>query len=132
MSRGRKKYKPDLYASSGIDDKFAMVYDGLYRSRQFLALDLGTRHFYTICRIQAKSKQGTSCLYNHGKEDGETYSENDFVFPAKHMKIYGYDRSNGKRYLEKLIEAGFITKKEQNNHRKKVNVYSFSAEWKNR
>ncbi len=130
MSRNKKQYKADIFASIGKDDKFGMVYDGLYQSKAFNELPLSVKHFYTLCRIQAKSSHGTSCLYKHGKEYGITYTENDFVFPASHMRKYGVDRSNGFKCLKKLIEAGFIDKKEKNKHMYKVNVYSFSKRWK--
>lgn len=126
----KKNYKSDYNASVGKDDKFGMMYDGMAKSEAYQKLKCGEKLFYIICRIQARSKQGTTCLYKHSAENGKNYSENDFVFPAEHMELYGYDRSNGGKYLKALVEAGFIEEKENNKHRYKVNVYSFSSKWK--
>ena len=132
MGRGNKKqqYK-DFCASAGSNDYFGTLYDGMCRSKAYQSLGIGAKHFYTLCRVQSRSKQGRACLYQHSTEYGITYTENDFVFPAEHLKMYGIDRSNANRYFGELEKAGFITKKEKNNHIKKVNVYSFSDKWKN-
>ena len=127
----KKQYKPDIYASTGNRDTFAMIYHGLITSDAFQSLTCGEKMFYVICKIQSKSRRGLECLYKHGKEEGVQYNtDQDFVFPAEHMKEYGYDRSNGGKYLNALIKKGFIKRKEQNKHRYKVNVYSFTDEWK--
>ncbi len=120
----------DMTASIKANDRFGMLYDSMVRSEQYQALSIGAKQFFTCCRIQANSKHGKACLYNHGLEDGSTYTDHDFVFPATHMAKYGYDRSNGHKYLDELIIAGFIDRKENNKHRKKVNVYTFSERWK--
>lgn len=131
MSRSKKPKYKDLYASVGDKDFFGTIYDGMCKSKKYQALSIGAKQFYTLCRVQAKSSHGTSCLYKHGAELGITYTEHDFVFPASHLKMYGFDRSNASRYFKELIAAGFINIKESNKHMKKVNVYSFSNRWKN-
>lgn len=132
MSRRRKKPRyTDINASIGSNDYFGTVFDGMFQHPQFQKLTCGARLFYCYCRVQAKSEHGRSCLYQHGKEFGITYTDADFVFPAKHLEMYGYDRSNATRYFKELENAGFLTKKEKNKHMKKVNVYSFSDRWKN-
>lgn len=133
MSSGRRK-KPkyrDYNASVGENDFFGTVYVGMIRSAAFQKMSLGARYFYILCRVQAKSTDGRACLHNHGKEFGLIYTENDFVFPASHLKKSGIDRSNASRYFKELEAAGFIEKKEKNKSLKKVNVYSFSSRWKN-
>lgn len=126
----KKQYKPDLFASVGKGDTFAMIYDGMIKSDAFLSLTCAEKYFYCVCRVQSKSVDGKACLYRHGIEDGVQYTEHDFVFPAKHMEKYGYDRSNGLKYINSLIDKGFIKCKEKNKHRYKVNVYSFTDGWK--
>ena len=126
----KKQYKPDIYASAGNRDTFAMIYHDLIISDAFQSLTCAEKLFYVICRVQSRSQKGRECLYKHGIEEGVKYNEHDFVFPASHMKKYGYDRSNGQKYLKALIDKGFIKRKEQNNHRYKVNVYSFTDGWK--
>lgn len=130
MSKRSKSKYIDLYASTGNGDFFGTLYDGMCKSKAYQELSIGARHFYTLCRVQSRSKHGTSCLYKHGAENGITYTEHDFVFPSSHLELYGVDRSNASRYFQELIKAGFIDKKEKNQHRKKVNVYSFSDRWK--
>lgn len=126
----KNKYSVDIYGSKSPNDKFGMVYDGLLKSKAFQELECGARFFYIVCRVQARSKEGTSSLYRHGEEHGIMFAPNDFVFPASHMKLYGIDRSNGSKWMKQLIKAGFIEIKEQNKHRYKINVYSFSIKWK--
>lgn len=129
MARNKTKYN-DIYASIGSNDKFGTLFDSMCRSKAYQSLSIGAKQFYTLCRVQAKSKQGLSCLYKHGNEYNIQYSENDFVFPASHLAIYGVNRSNANRYFNELIARGFIDKKEKNKSIKKVNVYSFSNRWK--
>lgn len=130
MSRGKKPKYKDTFASVKGEDYFGTIYDGMCKSNKYKQLSLGARHFYTICRVQARSRHGKSCLYKHGDDFGIKYTENDFVFPASHLKMYGYDRSNAGKYFRELMAAGFIVKKEGNKTIKKVNVYSFSDGWK--
>lgn len=130
MSRGKNKKYKDTYASISGNDYFGTIYDGMCKSEKYQRLSLAARQLYTICRVQARSSIGRACLYKHSKEFGITYNENDFVFPASHLKMYGYDRSNAGKYIKELEAAGFIEKKEKNKHMKKVNVYSFSDGWK--
>lgn len=133
MSTRRRQKKPqykDCFASAGEKDYFGTIYDGMCKSTAYQSLGIGARHFYTLCRVQARSTHGKACLYKHGDEYGIQYNEHDFVFPAKHLEMYGIDRSNASRYFKELEAAGFITKKEKNKHIKKVNVYSFSDRWK--
>lgn len=134
MSRSKKKqYKPDIYASVGVNDNFGCIYDGMLKSKAFQELHPGAKIFYVICRVQAQTSKGKQCLFMHGQDADRNYNEKcDFVFPAKHMREYGYKRENGHKYLQELIEAGFIEKKECNKPQKKVNVYSFSTKWKER
>lgn len=130
MGRRKLRYK-DPAASIGEKDNFGMIYDSMCKSKAYKTLSLGAKHFYTLCRVQSQSAQGRACLYKHREEENSIYTERDFVFPAKHLAIYGVDRSNANKYFKQLEAAGFIEVKENNKHRKKVNVYSFSARWKN-
>lgn len=132
MGRKKHKFTANPNVSTGPNDTFGMIYDGLIQSEQYKRLSLGVRDFYIKCRVQSASKHGRSCLFKHSEETGATYDiDNDFVFPAKHMQMYGIDRSNGQKLMNELISAGFIEIKEKNKHMYKVNVYSFSGRWKN-
>ena len=129
-TKGRKEKYRDIFASSKKTDYFGTIFDSMCRSKDYKDLSLGAKHFYTLCRVQARSKAGRACLYAHSKEFNNTYdAERYFVFPAKHQEAYGVLRQNGNRYLQELERAGFIEKVEQNNHIKKVNVYRFSRKW---
>lgn len=132
MGRKRKDRFKDANASVKASDYYGTIFDSMCRSGAYQRLSVGARQFYTICRVQARSKAGRACLYAHGNEFGNTYNPDTyFVFPAKHQEAYGYDRRNGNHYLQELEKAGFIKKIESNNHIKKVNVYKFIDEWKN-
>lgn len=128
MGRKKKKYN-DYFASLNEQDKFGTLYAGMLTHDKFKALSIGAKYFYICCRVNLY--KGRACLYKHGKEDGTEYAENDFAFPAAQQADYGIDRSNGAKYIKELEQAGFILRKEQNAHRRKVNVYSFSDKWKN-
>lgn len=131
MSRksGNKLFH-DINASCEPFDTFGTTFDSMLTSEKYKELSLSAKHFYTVCRNQARSKRSRQCLYKFNKENGTNYDERThFVFPAAHMVIYGYDRSNGKKFLDELIENGFIIKVEKNNHRHKVNIYAFSNNW---
>ena len=127
----RKKFIADYYASMcGEHETFGMIYESMLVSEKFKELSLSAKFVYCLCRSQATSKIGRQALYKHGEEFGIDYPENCFVFPAKHIRKYGLDRSNVSKYMTELIKAGFIKKYENNKYCWKVNVYQFSANWK--
>ena len=131
MARRKKKDTRDVYASLDSGDRFfARIYPGMIASKAYQNLSLGAKQFYILCRCQACSKEGRQVLFNHGKEYGITYNENDFVFPASHLERFGIKRQNSTKYFKELEKAGFIEKKEENKSLKRVNVYSFSSKWK--
>lgn len=131
---GKKQttFKPDFNASKcGKHETFATIYDSMMKHEKFKNLSLAAKFLYIACRNQHTSRLGRECLYNHAKEHNITYPNNAFVFPAKHQKEYGFnDRSNVRRWMKELIEAGFIEIYENNKHRWKVNVYVFISKWK--
>ena len=131
---GKKtKFNRDLNASINNRDFFGTIYVGMCKSPAYKRLSIGAKQFYTICRVQAQSPEGTACLYNHGQEYGKNYNkEIYFVFPARHLKQYGYDRANANRYLNILEKEGFIKKCECNKPIYKVNVYKFVDDWKSK
>lgn len=132
MANRKTNYKPDYYSSMcGNHETFGTIYKSMLVSEKFKELSLSARFIYCLCRCQLTSNNGRQTLYNHGKENNIDYPANCFVFPAKHIKEYGLDRSNVSKHLTELEKAGFIKRYEKNGHRWKVNVYQFSAEWKN-
>ena len=132
MPKNKKpEFKPDYCASCAeTADTFSTVYQSMLESPQFQSLSLSGKYTYLLCRAQLTSRRGRSCLYNHAKEAGVAYPSNCFVFPAKHAELYGVQRSNLKRYLDELIDMGFIRRYEGNKQQWRVNVYQFSDKWK--
>ena len=130
----KKKHERDLFASkanSSTVDYFGTMYDSMCKDKIYKSLHVATRQFYVLCRVQARSKSGRNCLFNHCQGYEYQYDpEEYFVFPAKHQEEYGVKRQNGKEYLKELVSKGFIEVVENNKHRRKVNVYKFSTKWK--
>ena len=130
-----QEIKKDKYLdrNASINDKdfFGTVYDGMMQSQAYRSLSIGARQFYVLCRVQAQSTHGTASLYQHGQRYNREYNKNvDFVFPEKHLMLYGMKRQNAHRYFIELVNSGFITIREQNQKQKMPNVYSFSDKWK--
>ena len=132
MGRNKKSNYHDVNASIGNKDFFGTIYDGMLKSKEYQSLSIGAKQFYTLCRVQSQSPQGTSCLYQHNIKYNRNYEKSkDFVFPASHLLAYGIKRQNALKYFKELEAAGFIITKERNQKQKIVNVYSFSDKWKN-
>lgn len=127
----KAKYR-DRMASLVDADTFGTLYDSMLKAESFQNLPIGAKFFYVCCRVQAQSKAGKQCLYKHAEENERKYNENYFVFPAEHLRLYGIDRSNARRMFDQLEKAGFVKKIESNQHQKKVNVYAFVDDWKNK
>lgn len=130
----RIKENHDYNASlNQLDINWGRVYEGMIKSDAFQSLPISEKWFYVVCRVQAQSGEGRRYLFRHGQNEGRIYNpKTDFVFPPSHMAQYGYEKRNGYKLLKALQEKGFITKKEDNSHRKKIpNVYAFIHEWAN-
>lgn len=131
---GRSKSKQNTkfrdYLATGGGGNYGIVYEDMAKSEIYKSLNIGAKQFYTVCRIHARTKASTQCLYKHAKEDCEKYNSSYFVFPMKQLAEYGYQRQNAKKYFDELIQKGFIERVESNAHRYKVNVYRFSDKWK--
>lgn len=118
-------------ASLKNNDTFGTIFESMLQSEVFKNMHLGVRLFYVYCRVHSRTDECRQCLHEHMKEDSTQYNYDDcFVFPAKHIINYGFDRRNAHRYFKELEQKGFIKRIEKNNHRYKVNVYCFSDEWK--
>lgn len=130
MSKRKTKYF-DVYASRDSNDYYGTVYDGMCKSKEFLQLSIGARYFYIMCRVESRSSKGKACLYKHAQSENTTYTDNCFVFPKSHQEAYGLTHANCCKYLTELEKAGFISTIENNKHRRIVNVYAFSNQWKN-
>lgn len=130
---GRTKRKSIEYTrikgGDGGSASFVMLYETLLKNPNFQKLDLSLQKFYIACLSQWQSKQGRATLYKHREESGTNYSLYCFCFPSRHLQEYGYDRSNGSKYLGDLIALGLIRKVEDNKIRKKVNVFEFLDGW---
>ncbi len=129
----KNKYS-DYFASTEVNDNFGTIFDSMCKCKKYQELSIGAKHFYTLCRVEWKSELGRQSLYKFRREHGieDKGKDNEFVFPAKHMKMYGVDRSNGSRYLKQLKEAGFIGIASFNKSRWKENVYYFDSKWKDK
>ena len=126
----KKKVQPD-YNASIKETSYTRIYSDMLTCETYKDLSIGLRQFYICCRAQASSKIGRQCLYNHAAETGIPYSyEKYFVFPAEHLRKYGYKPSNTVKYFKALEAAGFIEIVEKNQHNHRVNVYAFTSKWK--
>ena len=130
MSKPKKKYEQDYFASIDQKDYFAKFYEGMAKSKAYINLSLSAKYIYLLCRVHQCSTEGRRVLYKHAEAEGRKYPSNAFVFPSSHFKLYGVDRSNASKVLKELVTAGFIDLIEQNAHRHKPNVYAFSRRWK--
>ena len=131
-----KSHKYDTYIDlnaciKGKYNSYGTMFESMCESKAFQNLSASAKNLYMLCRVQAHTNKGKSCLYKHKSENGFEYNhEKDFVFPASHLIRFGVDRSNARKIFNELIKAGFLTKREENNKIHKVNVYSFSDKWK--
>lgn len=131
MATAKKKtQKGDYFASAAPVDNFGMVYESMCAHDCYKALSLSAKQFYTLCRVQARSKQGRACLYRYAETEGKNFADACFVFPATHQERFGIKRQNGSKYMNELIEAGFVKIVERNAHRHRPNVYQFDSKWK--
>ena len=128
-SKSKQNTKYRDYLATGGGGNYGIIYEDMLKHPVYKSLSLGAKQFYTICRIQARSKASTQCLYKHGVETGVEYDTSCFVLTSKHLEQYGYRRNHSTRYFNELIEKGFIERVENNAHRHKVNVYRFSRKW---
>ena len=124
------KRKADAYATREPADTYGTIYKDMYTCEAFKRLSPSAKHLYACCRIQARS--GGKALFKHAEAEGTYYPpERCFVFPRTTAEAFGFSRGHIKELFAELIAAGFIEVLEQNKHRFRVNVYSFSDRWKN-
>lgn len=117
--------------TGGKNDTYGTVFDSLLKSETFIQLSPPAKNLYVCCRNQLISKEGRRCLHKHGEETSVNYPSGCFVFPAAQQRLYGWnDTGNFHRYMNELIEAGFIQKYEGNKHRWKVTVYKMDTRWR--
>ena len=144
---GRRKSTrgaPEWAVEDNPFSKFGFLYTDLLKSATFQALSTPARLFYLVCVGHSHDDTARACLRNHLKEDNafcDRPTDTDieyclqsgyFVFPAKQLREYGYERRHGWKLMDELIAAGFVEKMENNKTRRKVNVYRFSTRWKNK
>ena len=130
MAKKKQAYRADYFAAADSKDHFGTIYEGMCLNPKYRQLSIGARHFYMLCRVQARSEQGNRCLYTYANSEGKTFPDNCFVFPSSHQKRFGIDRRNGSRYFAELEKSGFIRCVEQNEYRHRPNVYAFDSKWK--
>ena len=129
MAKKRKKYT-DIYGSNAVNDNYGTLFESMVTSDKYEQMPLALKHLYTLCRVQAQSEKGKRALYQYCKTENREVRSNFFVFPSKHMEMYGLDRSNTYKLFPKLADAGFIEIIENNKNRKGMNLYAFSDKWK--
>lgn len=144
MARKSTKQAPVWAFESNPYSKYGFLYVDLMKSLKFQAMTKQAQLFYMVCLANYHDDVARASLKKHIREDNlfngrdefadiDYYLSNGyFVMPAKHMEEYGYKRSNGCKLITELIDHGFVEKVENNKHRKKVNVYRFSAKWKSK
>ena len=98
MSRKKpKKRYSHINASAKADDNFGTIFVSMCKHETFKNLSLAERNMYVMCRAQSQDKNAKACLYNHAYEFGRQYDlEKCFVFPAKHLEEFGFDKSNAR------------------------------------
>lgn len=132
MSRRRSGKQPpltDFYAAAYANDHFGTVYESMLISPAYLGLSIGAKHFYTLCRVQARSDDGRRCLYQCAGETGLTVEMGCFVFPTKHLQKFGVDRTRASKWFKELEKHGFIKCVQRGKNCFAVNIYRFSNEW---
>lgn len=128
-----KTHKADATASlGGKHETFGTVYKTMAMHPAYIGLSAGAKQFYTVCRIQATSKECRQVVYKLQEATGNGYPTNCFVFPSSHLAKFGYDRRNVTRLFDNLIKAGFIKRIANGQKTFKVNVYVFCNEWINK
>lgn len=131
-SKKHKRYSDIFASSAGEKDNYGTMFESMLTSNTYKALSIGAKHFYTLCRVQAQSESGRRALYKLAEYEQrkQPYPQHFFVFPASHMRKYGVDDANGRKYMRELIACGFIVIKEDNSQRRIATIYAFSDLWK--
>lgn len=143
----RKTQAPAWAIEDNPYSKWARLYVDILKAPAFQSLSTPAQFFYFVCLANMHDDTARASLKRHIAETHETVeaaghlynldidqyldSRNGyFIMPAKHIEQYGLTRQYGYKLLQELITAGFVEKVEPNKHRKKENVYRFSAAWK--
>lgn len=92
------------------DGRFLQIGNSLLLSKEFQKLLPGSRMLYECMAMESGGKR-------------------NFVFPLKAAKKYGFSESSFRRYLNELIDSGFIDCQSNWNLRE-PNDYRFSLRWK--
>ena len=116
MSARAKRARKDTlpYLTARLDNKFgafAMLTDSLYYSPRFQQLPLGARWLYMGMALKAGGKFDT------------TFCQAD-------MKRAGFDVKSARRWMQDLVEGGFVEVAENWKHAGRKNVYRFSLAWR--
>lgn len=112
----RQKYSNTLQlwqsaTQTGKEKHFSQVGSSLLTSKPFVNLSTGARLMYFYCLDR-------------------TSTSNYFTMPQAAMIKYGVDKKMGPKYLNELIEAGFIKKISSGKSIRQPNEYCFTFEWK--
>lgn len=156
MPRKSKSIVPSHLYCDNPYASWAMLTDDLLKAKPIQELHPPYRYFYLVCCVHKETLMQKQCLYNalkdyyqfigEEKEDIDIQFEagtckkshitsKKFVFPAKHLKEYGYTPQNANKLFRALIDKGFIRKFANNKRReqgflKEVTIYEFVDDWK--
>lgn len=117
----RKKYiiqNQSWESNKNSNQKFTKICDDMQDSMAWHDLGLEAQGLYLFLK-----KKYTK------KSDGST-NENDIHITNKDLRIINKNKSTVMKYLDRLINNGFIKVVEHGKFSRTPNIYGFSGEWK--
>lgn len=94
------------------ETRFVQIGDTLLHNERFKALSPGAFKLYVCCSMEAAGRI-------------------NFQIPASKAEKYGIPRKSFQRYLQELIDAGFIQLNRSGKTTRTANDYSFYFDWYN-
>ena len=86
--------------------------NSLFLCEPFQALSAGAQHLYLCMALECGGRR-------------------QYTFPAKSMTKYGIPLRSSRRYVDELIENGFISCIESGRNTRTESKYEFRLDWKN-
>lgn len=86
--------------------------NSLFLCEPFQALSAGAQHLYLCMALECGGRR-------------------QYTFPAKSMTKYGIPLRSSRRYVDELIDNGFISCIESGRNTRTESKYEFRLDWKN-